>query len=98
MTKSTLLNPVGSKADGYWVEQTGPIQLFLTVDIKDTGWYWRCLQVKIKGIRVPLWLFPQTFACKTIEHDQYRFAVSIAVPLIGRVLSYRGLLNPVIEA
>jgi len=89
----SVFKPVGTKSDGYWVESTGAIQLYLTVDIKEGGWYWRCLQARINSIKVPLWLLPRTTAYKVIENESYRFYVGFSLPLFGHIFSYSGLLN-----
>lgn len=93
-TMKSVFTPVGTLSNGYWVESTGRLRLFLTVDIKDGGWYWRCLKMKIGGLSLPLWLCPRTNAFKTIESGQYRFFVGFTLPLFGIILSYSGLLTP----
>ena len=93
----SLFVPVGMLPDGYWVEQTGPVRLALTVDIIDGGWYWRCLKMWLHGIRVPLWLMPKTHAYKRVEEGRYRFCVGISLPLLGTVLSYGGLLDAAVS-
>ena len=89
----SVFKPIGNKASGYWIETTGTVQLKLTVDIEDGGWYWRVLSAKVRGIKIPLWLFPKTNAYKVIEGDSYHFYVGFSVPLLGEVLSYSGLLQ-----
>jgi len=89
----SLFEPVGQWPDGHWLETTGPIKLRLTVDIRDGGWYWRVLKGQIGGVTLPAWLLPNTTAFKRIEDGRYRFHVSIAMPLLGTVLSYGGLLE-----
>jgi len=89
----SVFKPIGKKSNGYWIETTGTTRLKLTVDIKDGGWYWRVLEAKVRGIKIPLWLFPKTNAYKIIEDDSYRFYVGFSVPLLGEVLSYSGLLQ-----
>jgi len=89
----SIFKPVGNIADGYWVETAGAIQLNLTVDIKDGGWHWRCLKARMGGINIPLWLLPKTTAYKVIENQSYRFYVGFALPLLGNIFSYSGLLN-----
>ena len=89
----SLFQPVGQSPDGCWIEHTGPIKLSLSVDIRAGGWYWRVLKGRIGGINMPRWLLPQTTAYKRIEDDRYRFYVGIAVPMLGTVLSYSGLLE-----
>ena len=89
----SLFQPIGQWPDGCWVENTGPIELFLSVDIREGGWYWRVLKGRLGGIKLPRWLLPQTTAYQLIEDDRYRFYVGISVPMLGTVLSYSGLLN-----
>lgn len=66
----------------------------LTVDVKEGGWYWRCLQMRLFGIRLPLWLFPNSQAFKRIEDGRYRFYVGFTLPWLGTILSYSGALHP----
>lgn len=91
---TSTFKPVGTIEDGYWIEETGPITLHLTVDIKEGGWFWRCLKIKIKGISVPTWLLPKTTAYKKIENGKYRFFVGFTLPILGSLVSYQGLLEP----
>ncbi len=85
--------PKGRLNDGYWLELTGKVQLYLTIDIIDSGWYWRCLKVRFRGIPVPRWLFPRTEAYKRIEDGRYRFYVGVSLPWLGLLFSYSGLLE-----
>ena len=89
----SLFVPVGNKDNGYWLEKTGSIHLYLSVDIKESAWYWHSLKTKIKGIRIPAFLLPKTTAYKRIENGSYRFYVGFSLPFVGTVLSYSGLLN-----
>jgi len=90
--KSTF-KPVGNIKNGHWLEATGPLHIKLTVDIKDGGWYWKTLSYTFLGIPLPGWLFPQTEAYKYIENGKYRFYVAFRIPLLGKLLSYGGLLS-----
>jgi hypothetical protein len=92
----SLFMPVGTWVDGYWLESKGPIRMALTVDIVDGGWHWRCQKIWLHGVRTPLWLLPRTTAYKRIEGGRYRFEVAFALPLLGTVLSYGGLLDATI--
>ena len=93
----SLFQPVGHLNDGYWIESTGPLEMWLTVDVKDGGWYWRCLKVYLFGCPIPLWLIPNTDAYKVIEDDKYRFHVSFSHPLFGVLVKYEGILDAVGE-
>ena len=87
----STFKPVGTIDDGYWLEQTGPLALMLSVDIKDRGWYWRCLRFKLFGLPLPVWLFPKSKAYKTIVNGGYHFYVGFEAPLLGLLLSYSGV-------
>ncbi len=98
-TMHSVFKPVGTQQQrGYWIESTGPLKLFLTVDIRDGGWHWRCLKMKLGWLRLPQWLFPNSTAFKTIESGRYRFFVGFSLPFFGTILSYGGLLNPEISS
>ena len=90
--KSTF-EPINTIKDGYWIEKTGPLQMKLTVDIKDHGWYWRCLSFSLFGVPLPVWLFPKSKAYKYIEEGGYKFYVGFEAPVIGLLLSYSGTLQ-----
>lgn len=90
----SLFEPVGSHTDnGYWIEKSGAIRLHLTVEVIDGGWYWHCQKMSFWGIPLPLWLLPKSDAYKLIEDNRYRFSVTFTLPLIGTLVSYRGLLD-----
>jgi hypothetical protein len=80
--------------DGHWVEKTGALELTLTVDVMEGGWYWRVIAARFRGIRVPLWLIPRSIAYKRIEEGTYRFHVAFSVPVLGEVICYSGVLEP----
>lgn len=84
--------PVGSWPDGYWIEHSGALQLRLTVDVVEGGWYWRLLGMRLAGLPLPIWLFPKPQAYKRIEQGRYRFCVAFTLPLVGEILCYQGLL------
>jgi hypothetical protein len=91
----SVFRPIGTWPGGHWVEDTGPLKMYLTVDVRDGGWNWRCLAMRVLGLRLPLWLFPNSIAFKTVEAGRYRFYVGFSLPLLGTVLSYGGLLSAV---
>lgn len=89
----SIFRPYGCWPDGGWIEQTGAVALRLQVDVVDGGWQWRCIGAQLGRWPMPLWLLPRTRAGKCIESGNYRFDVSIALPLLGEVLGYGGLLR-----
>jgi len=51
--------------------------------------------MRLLGLRLPLWLFPNSQAYKTIENGRYKFYVGFSLPGIGTFLSYSGSLSEV---
>jgi hypothetical protein len=89
----SVFRPIGELPSGYWIEDTGPLKMWLTVDVKDGGWHWRCFKMTYARVPLPLWWFPKSKAFKTIDNGRYRFFVGFSVPLLGDVLTYSGLLD-----
>lgn len=89
----SLFEPIGSNAQGYWLETTGPVSMKLAVDVINGGWYWRCLAVSLFSVPIPLFFIPKSNAFKVIEDGKYRFQVSFTLPLLGSLVSYKGLLE-----
>ncbi|TDR40826.1 uncharacterized protein DUF4166 [Tahibacter aquaticus] len=89
----SAFRPYGNWPDGGWVENTGPFTLKLGVDIVDGGWYWRLREARWHGLPVPLALLPHSEAGKRAVDGRYVFDVVFSLPLLGRVLSYRGVLD-----
>jgi len=89
----SVFTPVGVWPDGYWIERTGFLDLRLTIDVIDGGWYWRPLSARAGLFTVPLWLTPGSRAYKRIESGRYVFHVGLALPLLGTALSYGGALE-----
>lgn len=86
--------PQGHWPVGHWIESTGALELALTVDVIEGGWYWRVIAARFRGIRVPLWLIPRSTAYKRIEEGAYRFHVAFSLPILGEVICYSGVLEP----
>lgn len=89
----SLFIPFGNHKNGYWIEKIGPIKMKLTVDIINGGWFWRCLKVSLFGLPIPLWFVPKSQAYKVVENNKYVFNVSFSYPLLGDLVSYKGVLN-----
>lgn len=85
--------PVKTIVDGYWLENTGSLEMMLTVDVKDNGWYWRSLGYKYRRVPIPRWLFPNMKAYKRIEAGGYKFYVGFSLPFLGHLFSYSGILK-----
>ena len=63
-TVLSIFQALGNYPFGYWLEKTGPVELKLAVDIVDSGWHLRVLNVRIFGLPMPLLLFPPSKAYK----------------------------------
>jgi len=83
----------GRWPDGQWIEATDPLEMNLTVSVIDGGWYWRIVGARLRGVPMPLALLPRVDAYKRIEDGRYRFHVGFALPVVGEVFSYSGLLE-----
>lgn len=92
----SVFRPAGRFPQGHWVETTGPVRMRLAVDVAGGGWRWRLLGVDVRGLPLPLWLFPRTDAGKRIdETGRYRFGVAFSLWPLGEVLRYEGALRAV---
>lgn len=91
----SVFRPQGHWPGGFWQEQTGPLCLYLGVDVVEGGWYWRLRQVRLGAVALPPWLLPASRAGKYIENGRYHFEVDFSLPLLGRLLRYSGSLSPV---
>ena len=89
----SMFKPIGKIGNGYWIETTGPLSIKLTVDIKNGGWYWRCLDMTFLGCPIPIWLVPRSNAYKIIENGRYRFYVGFSLPVFGALVTYDGILD-----
>lgn len=89
----SLFVPFGNHNNGYWIETTGPMTMKLTVDIINGGWFWRCIKVTLFGLPIPLFLTPASQAYKLVENGKYIFNVSFTYPLLGSLVSYKGVLT-----
>ncbi len=70
------------------------LSLNLGVKILDGGWYWVQRKVKFMEVPMPTWLFPSSHAYKRIKNGMYEFSVTLTLPMIGKLVSYNGVLTP----
>jgi hypothetical protein len=85
--------PVGTYPSGYWVEQSGPLRLFLGVKVVRGGWHWEHRGTRFLSVPIPGRILPRAFASKEVEGQLYRFSVEVRAPLLGKLLCYRGQLT-----
>lgn len=89
----SIFRPIGWWPDGHWLEGTGSFEFKLTVSVVDGGWHWHIIGARLHGIPLPRWLLPRVKAYKRIESGKYLFYVGFALPLMGDVFGYSGLLD-----
>lgn len=88
----SIFIPFGNYREGYWLEKTGPVTLKLTVDIIEGAWHWRVMAIRVFGLQLPMFLFPDSTAYKKVLGDCYQFHVGFSMPWTGRLFCYEGNL------
>lgn len=81
--------------DGLLAERFGPMTFGLAVVVAGG-----CLQLVVRkwsmfGVPMPQFLAPGGHAREHAENERFNFDVEITLPLIGRIVRYRGYLEPV---
>lgn len=89
----SVFTPNGFYPSGYWREETGAIKMDLGVKVIEGGWHWQQRAIWFNSIRLPLWLFPSSHAYKKVVDSSYEFSVSLSFPIIGKLVSYSGILK-----
>jgi hypothetical protein len=75
------------------VERFGPLRFHFDLETTDNGLEMHLRGWRFLGIALPLLLAPRSTAREWAEGDDYRFDVSIGLPLVGRVVHYAGRLH-----
>jgi hypothetical protein len=79
---------------GLLVERFGPLSIGLALVWEAPRLKFVVRRCRIGPILLPRWLAPISATHETVEHDRFHFDVSIAHPLIGLLVRYRGWLIP----
>jgi hypothetical protein len=75
-------------------ERFGALSVDLAVVVKDGGLDLVVRRWTLLSLPMPLWLAPGGAAGERVTDGRFRFDVEIKVPLIGRLVRYRGWLEP----
>jgi hypothetical protein len=78
------------------IESVGPFHLHLRLAVSDGRLRYLLDRVSLFGIPWPRTLAPQLNAWEGEIGDQYDFEVEVSLPLIGRLVRYRGQLDLVV--
>jgi hypothetical protein len=84
-----------SEEKGRLVERFGAFRFAFDLLPHDNGLSMEIRGWSFCGVRLPLFLAPRSTAYEWAEDDRFHFDVSIALPLIGAIVHYRGWLQPI---
>lgn len=87
----TLVSRMGL-ADGCLVERMGVATLAFALETQGGGLNLRLVRMRFLGLPCPAWLRPRIDARETGAGERLHFRIEARVPLIGRVVGYRGWL------
>jgi len=76
------------------LEKNGPVCLGLEIDIVEGGMVFRTRRAWFIGIPLPRWLTPEAEATALPVDNGWALVVRLSLPLVGRILEYRGNVVP----
>jgi hypothetical protein len=82
-----------SERNGYLSEKLGPLRFSFALSAEQGAIVWRVHKVAMLGIPLPAALFGDVSAREYAVGDLYRFEVLALLPLVGRLIEYRGELQ-----
>lgn len=84
-----------SDAAGVLRERFGPFSFMLRLNAHEGKVFWPVERWTALGVPMPRWLMPKSETVEFVDaKGQFNFDVAISVPGIGRVVRYRGWLEP----
>ncbi len=89
--RSVMADP--DPATGTLGERFGPFRFRLRLDTDGNGLALVPISGRLMGLSLPTFLKPRVTATEAAEGDRHRFDVAIALPLVGRLVRYRGNLR-----
>lgn len=79
---------------GMVIERFGPFSFDLSVGAAAEGLTLRVVGWRLGNVRLPRWLAPKSTAIESADIDgRFSFDVPIALPVVGRLVRYRGSMN-----
>ncbi|OCJ00259.1 saccharopine dehydrogenase [Rhizobium sp. AC27/96] len=84
-----------SEDKGHLVERFGPLRFAFDLLPRGNGLSMEIRGWSFLGVPLPLFLAPRSTAYEWSESDRFHFDVSIALPVLGLIVHYRGWLQQV---
>jgi hypothetical protein len=78
---------------GFLVERQGLMTTIFALAVDGDRLHFRIARFGLLGMMLPRWLAPRCDACETGRDGLFAFDITIDVPLIGRLIRYRGTLR-----
>ncbi|MGI9406225.1 MAG: DUF4166 domain-containing protein [Hyphomicrobiaceae bacterium] len=82
---------------GLLVERFGPFAFGLALTAKGNELHLIVRRWSVFGVPMPLRIAPWSKSYECVENDRFTFSVDIGLPLVGRLVHYRGWLEPDIQ-
>lgn len=92
---ATRLRLVPDAVGGKLAEQFGPFALTMDLVPRSDGLELVPLRFTAFGLPIPHWLAVRSTAHELVREGRYGFDVTIGLPVLGRLVGYRGWLEPV---
>lgn len=92
---ATQLRPVPNTDGGKLSERFGPFALTMDLVPRSDGLELVPLHFTAFGLPIPRWLAIRSTAREVVRAGRYGFDVTIDLPVLGRLVGYRGWLEPV---
>jgi len=74
-------------------ERLGPATLCFTLHHDPSGIDWHLLRVSVLGVPVPRAWFGHVLSRSSADDGRYAFTIDTRLPLVGRLVAYRGWLE-----
>lgn len=92
-TLTTLQMEAGPPDSGLLAERLGPFSLTLQLRASAEGLDFMLIGVRWQGMPVPRPAWPRLYASERAEGNIYLFHVRIDLPMLGRLIEYKGRLE-----
>jgi hypothetical protein len=79
---------------GLLVERQGILTTGFALEAAPEALHFRVVRFGVLGLPLPAWLMPRCYAVETGAGGAFSFDITIDLPLIGRLIRYRGTLIP----